>query len=181
MLALALVLAACTVTLEKGVCQKPSGEWFVCVKLIIKKAAVAEPIDANTLYETREVDPSVYAPDPNATATSTVTVTLTSGATVSYATNLYYDSSMALSPVTPGYKVLVYRPVNPASLQSFIKQYQSQTAEFSTDSTIPLKDISGGNTASSPVDVRGRYNTRLEYIGTVNTEPPSWDRDPIEM
>lgn len=147
----------------------------------VTKAVTSQAIDANTLYETREVDPRVYAPDPDATAVSTLTVTLTSGAVVSYSTKLYYDSSTTLTSHTPGYQVLVYRPVNTASLQSFINQYRSQAAELSFDTSIPLKDVSNGSVDSSPVDAQGRYNATINYIGTVAVRPPSRDRGPIVM
>jgi hypothetical protein len=140
----------------------------------------SDPLDASTFYETREVDPAIYAPSPNATATGTVTLTLNSGATVSYSTNLYYDSTTTLSPFTSGHKVLVYRPVNTASLQSFINQYKSQTQDFSVETSIPLLDISGGNANTSTVDARGRHNAVIDYYGSVNTEPPSHEHGPFQ-
>ncbi len=181
LLTLAISLAACSRRVEASPCTGPSGQPAICVHVVITKAATTEPLDASTFYETREVDPSVYAPDSSATSTGTITVTLTSGATVSYSTNLYYDSTTTLSPVTAGYRVLVYRPVNTASLQSFINQYKSQTQDFSVESSMPLTDISGGGTGSSTIDARGRYNSILDYHGSVNTEPPSLHHGPFQF
>jgi hypothetical protein len=147
--------------------------------VVISKAATSDPLNPSTFYETREVDPSVYGPNPNATSTGTVTLTLTSGATVSYSTNLYYDANTTLSPVTPGYRVLVYRPSDISGLQAFISHYQGQTQDFSVETSIPLQDLSGGSVGSSTVDARGRYNGILDYHGSVNTEPPTRERGPF--
>jgi hypothetical protein len=176
-----LFLAACESTVTSSPCVTPSGRTGVCVRVRVTKAAPSENLNASTLYETREVDPNVYAPDPSAVAASTLTVTLQSGAVVTFTANLYYDSSTTLSPHTPGYQVLVYRPSNPTALQSFVDQYRSQTAEFSLDTSIPLKDLSNGSVTSSPVDTQLRHNATIDYIGTVTTRPPSRDRGPIEM
>lgn len=181
MLGLALLLAACKTTVTTYPCRAPSGGTTQCVGVVITKAATAETLDASTFYETREVDPTVYGPDTTSPATGTLTLTLTSGGTVTYPQNLYYDSATTIAPYTPGYKVLVYRPANPAALQGFINQYKAQTAEFAIDTTIPLLDISSGSVDSSTVDAQGRYNSTIVFHGTVNTEPPSRDRGPIEM
>lgn len=132
-------------------------------------------ISAYSFYETREVDPNVYAHDSSSTPTGTITVTLGSGATVTYSGNLYLDTSTTVTPTTSGHTVLVYRPVDPSGLQSFIDQYKSQATSVDVNTTVKLVDVSGGSASSSVVDLKGNYDSSLNYLGSVNSTPPSYE------
>lgn len=132
-------------------------------------------VSAWSLYETHEVDPNVYAHDSTSTPTGTMSVTLTNGSTVTYSGNLYLDTSTTVTPTTSGYDVLVYRPVDPSGLQAFIDQYKDTADSVAITTKVRLKDISGGTVSSSVVDFKANYETNLEYVGSVNSVPPSYD------
>jgi hypothetical protein len=178
-LALSIVFTGCGgPRLVVYACRSPSGVPSMCVGVRITKAVLAEPLNVSTMYETREVDPNVYAPDSSQGAWATVTLTLRSGATMSHSQALYYDDSTYVAPVTPGNRVLVYRPVDPAAAQSLIDHYRSQTADYSVTTDIPLQDISDGSVDSSRVDAQGHYNSTTGYLGSAFTRPPRRDREP---
>lgn len=120
---------------------------------------------AQSVYETREVDPNLLANNSSYPHSGTVTLTLNDGSTVSYTQSLYYDSSTVVSPVTAGNVALVYRPVDPAALQSFLDQYEGQVASASTYTDVGLLDISGEST-STTVDVQAFANSDSTYVGT---------------
>lgn len=134
-----------------------------------------ESINAWSIYETREVDASLYAHDPTSTPSGTIAVTLSSGATLSYNTTLFLDTSTVVSPTTSGHTVLVYRPTNPAALQDFIDQYQGQATSVDINTSVTLSDVSGGSGESTVVDVKGNYNSDLNYIGSVSLTTMSGD------
>lgn len=151
-----------------------------CVGLRFTFGKASESFDAWSIFETREVDPGVYDHDPGTTPTGTLKVALDTGAVVSHTQALYRDLSTTVQPVTPGYRVLVYRPANPAALQNFINQYRSKAISTEINTTVSLRDVSNGTISSSVVDTQGRYNSTLDYIGSVVTEPPARERGPIE-
>lgn len=132
-------------------------------------------VNAWSIYETREVDPNVYTHDSNSTPTGSITVTLGDGSTVTYSGNLYLDTGTTVAPTTAGHTVLVYRPVDPSGLQAFIDQYKDQATSVDINSLINLKDISDGSVSASVVDFKTHYNSDLDYIGSANSTPPSYE------
>jgi len=132
-------------------------------------------VNAWSIYETREVDPNVYAHDSGYTPNGTIRVTLANGGVVSYHGSLYLDTSTSVAPTTSGHQVLVYRPSDPSSLQNFINQYKDAAASVDIDTMVRLRDISGGSVGSSIVDAKGNYNSNPSYIGSVNSTPPTYE------
>lgn len=120
---------------------------------------------AQSVYETREVDPNLLANDSSYPHSGTLTLTLNDGSTVSYTQSLYYDSSTVVSPVTAGNVALVYRPVDPAALQDFLDRYDGQVASAYTQTDVGLLDVSGEAT-STAVDVQAFANSDRTYVGT---------------
>jgi hypothetical protein len=182
-LSLVTMLSALTGGCSRGLagwdCRSPSGAATRCVGLRLTFKS-SESFDAWSIFETREVDPAVYDHDPETTSVGTLKITLNTGAVVSHSQALYRDLGTTVQPVTPGYRVLVYRPANPAALQNFINQYKAQAVSAEINTTVSLRDVSNGTVSSSVVDTQGRYNSSLEYIGSVVTEPPARERGPIE-
>lgn len=132
-------------------------------------------VNAWSIYETREVDPDVYAHDSSSTPTGTITVTLNNGSTVNYSGNLYLDTGTSVAPTRSGHTVLVYRPTDPSGLQAFIDQYKDQAASVNINSLIKLEDVSDGLVSSSVVDFKTHYNSALNYVGSANSTPPSYE------
>lgn len=132
-------------------------------------------VSAWSLYETREVDPNIYAHDGTSTPTGTVKVALANGSSVTYTGPLYLDTSTYIAPTTAGHTVLVYRPADPNGLQAFIDQYKEQAISTEIDTLVKLADVSDGSISSSMIDFKANYSGNLEYIGSVRSSPPSSD------
>lgn len=120
---------------------------------------------ASSVFETREVDPNLYANDPDHPHSGTLTLTLDDGTTVSHSQGLYYDSTTAVSPVTSGHEALAYRPVNPSALQSFLDQYWSRATSAKVTTRVGLQDLSTEST-STTVDIQASAHDQLQYVGT---------------
>lgn len=172
-----LAILACLVLLSSG-CRKgaylqPCGNKCVRGGVWVSFSQSVSSVNAWSVYETREVDPNVYAHDPTRTPMGVVSVTLNNGSTVTYSGALVLDTSTSVSPTTSGHSVLVYRPANPSGLQAFINQYKDQAVSVDIDTAIDLKDISNGAVESSVVDFKANYNGTLSYIGSMSSTPPS--------
>lgn len=172
---LALLLAlACQVgsEIEAKTCVTPSGKKIPCFGIKIDVKDSLSGIDPHAAYITREVDPAVLAPDSSVTPTGTVTLTLNTGATVSLSQDLSLDPSTQVSATTPGHRVYVYRPADPASIQAFINQYQATTTAADVTSTVAFTDLSGGTVTSTRVDFQGGYNGGSPIpLGTLYVSP----------
>lgn len=166
---------SCNRSVQAGPCIDPAGEPAVCVKVTVTFAKSTSSISEDSLFQTREVDPTVYTNAAGATHVGTMKLTLNSGATVSHSQNLVLDSGTSVAPITWGYDVLVYRPGNLAALSDFIDTYEAQTSSVEIVSTVVLSDVSNGTTENSVVDAQGHHSSTLDYHGSVTTSVPSFD------
>lgn len=171
---IAVVLAACVSSATVRI--EADGEGGVKGTVEIEFENETNSVSANSVFQTREVDPNVFTNDPNYTHSGIVTLTLENGSTVSHSQNLYYDSGTSVAPITSGHVALAYRPVNPSALQSFLDQYWSQTVSATVTAVVRLRDISDGTVSSTTVDVQASANAQTEYIGSSSVTPPSTTR-----
>lgn len=130
-----------------------------------KEGGDEDPPDANSIFETREVDASLLANNPGYPHSGTITLFLDDGTTVSHSQGLQYDSSTSVAPVRSGHQALVYRSVNTAALQSFLDQYWHRTVSYRIDTVVGLQDISSSS-ETTIVDVQGSAESQLQYIGS---------------
>lgn len=154
------------VTITTEPCTGPSGAPAICVKVIVKYSS-AGSVNAWSMYETREVDPDLLAPELNSTPTGSVAITLESGNVVTHSGSLYYDSGTNPPPVRSGYDVLAYRPSDPSALQSFIDQYKDQATSATVAVNVMLRDISSSS-STTPVDVQASNEGDLDYVGSAS-------------
>lgn len=166
---------SCNRTVQAGPCVDPAGNPAVCVKVTVSFAHSGSTISEGSLFQTREVDPTVYDNATGANHVGTIKLTLNSGATVSHSQNLVLDSGTSVAPITSGYDVLVYRPGNLSALSDFIDTYESQTSSVEIVSTIVLSDVSNGTVEDSVVDAQGHHSSNYDYHGSVTTSVPSFE------
>lgn len=167
---------SCNRSVKAGPCVDPQGNPAVCVEVTVTFAhSTSTSISEDSLFQTREVDPTVYANASGANHVGTLKLTLDSGATVSHSQNLVYDSGTSVAAVTSGYDVLAYRPSDLAALSNFIDTYESQTSSVEIVTSVVLSDVSNGTVEDSVVDAQGHHSSTLDYHGSVTTSVPSFD------
>lgn len=167
---LALPLMGCvhSTKIHMGIDQ--SGKGTITVDVTIGSGG--HSASANSIFETREVDPNVLANDGGYPHSGTVILTLDDGTTVSYSGSLYYDSNTAVTPANSGHVALAYRPSNPVALQSFLDQYWSRAVTARVISTVGIRTVSSASTYTT-VDVQSSVDGQLQYIGTGSLTTPS--------
>lgn len=127
------------------------------------------------IFETREIDPSVLADDPNGEKSGIIYISLASGQTVTLLHELVHDSGTYLPPITSGNSVLVYRPADPAAVVQFLESYWDQALGFKTVTKIDFLDVSGGGIQRTTVDIRQAVG-ETEYVGSATVVPPTYQK-----
>lgn len=165
-----VLVTACVTTTNIELNRDPdSGDIGVTVTVTIETGSSS--MDANSIWQTREVDPTLLANDSGYPHAGTITLNLENGTSVSYSQGLEYDSGTSVSPIRTGHQALVYRPENPQNLQSFLDQYWDQAVSGTIVSNVGLEDNSSSS-ESTIVDVQGAAESQTQYLGSgsVTTE-----------